>query len=81
MAVPIGAPQTKGGQVSAGAARKPPETERALRSNVQSGRLDDLRWPDFSDYRADVDNFYRPFGICVDVDSGERSDKARTRDG
>jgi L,D-transpeptidase-like protein len=42
MAVPIGAPQTKGGQVSAGAARKPPETERALRSNVQSGRLDDF---------------------------------------
>jgi hypothetical protein len=32
MAVPIGAAQTKGGQVSAGAARKPPETERALRS-------------------------------------------------
>ena len=30
---------------------------------VQSGRLDDFRRPDFSDYRADVDNFYRPFGI------------------
>jgi len=65
IAVPIGAAQTKGGHGGAGAAQKLPETERALRANVQSGRLDDLRWPDFSDYRADVDNFYRPSGYAL----------------
>ena len=65
IAVPIGAAQKKGGHGGAGAAQKLPETERALRANVQSGRLDDLRWPDFSDYRADVDNFYRPSGYAL----------------
>jgi len=29
-----------------------------LRQIVQSGRLTDLRWPDFSDYRKHVENFY-----------------------
>jgi len=65
IAVPIGAAQTKGGHGGAGAVQKLPETERALRANVQSGRLDDLRWPDFSDYRADVANFYRPSGYAL----------------
>ncbi len=64
-AVPIGAAQTKGGLGGAGAVQKLPETERALRANVQSGRLDDLRWPNFSDYRAHVDNFYRPSGYAL----------------
>ena len=31
----------------------------ALRTMAASGRLDDLRWPDFSDYRVHVENFYR----------------------
>jgi L,D-transpeptidase YcbB len=29
---------------------------------VASGRLEDLRWPDFSDYRLHLTNFYRPSG-------------------
>ena len=29
---------------------------------VSSGRLEDLRWPDFADYRLDLTNFYRPSG-------------------
>jgi murein L,D-transpeptidase YcbB/YkuD len=34
------------------------ETSDVLRKIVQSGRLSDLRWPDFSDYRKHVENFY-----------------------
>ena len=29
---------------------------------VSSGRLEDLRWPDFADYRLDLTNFHRPSG-------------------
>ena len=29
------------------------------------GRLDDLRWPDFSDYRARVQSFYAPTGYVL----------------
>ena len=34
----------------------------ALRQIVELGRLDDLRWPDFTDYRQHVKNFYEPAG-------------------
>lgn len=40
-------------------------SESAVRSIVQSGRLDDLRWPVFSDFRTDVDAFYRPSGYAL----------------
>lgn len=30
------------------------------RDLIAAGRLDDLRWPDFSDFRADLDSFYQP---------------------
>jgi L,D-transpeptidase YcbB len=33
-----------------------------LRPIVEAGRLDDLRWPDFSDYRPQVKKFYEPGG-------------------
>jgi L,D-transpeptidase YcbB len=33
-----------------------------LSAIVTAGRLDDLRWPDFSDYRLHLTNFYRPAG-------------------
>jgi len=33
-----------------------------LSAIVASGRLDDLRWPNFSDYRLHLTNFYRPSG-------------------
>ncbi len=36
----------------------------ALRDIVASGRLADLRWPDFSDYKALVDGFYAPAGYA-----------------
>src|SRR5262245_60110038 len=49
-----------------------------LQSMVRSGRLDDLRWPDFPDYRVHVDEFYRPaqysFAWIVD---GKPSARAR----
>ena len=31
-----------------------------MRDLILSGRLEDLSWPDFSDFRADNDNFYEP---------------------
>jgi L,D-transpeptidase YcbB len=36
----------------------------ALREIVASGHLSDLRWPDFSDYEADVARFYEPTGYA-----------------
>jgi L,D-transpeptidase YcbB len=36
------------------------ESANFLRSAIQSGRLDDLRWSVFTDFRIHVDNFYRP---------------------
>ena len=35
-----------------------PETSAALRAIVAAGRLPDLRWPNFSDYSAQVKSFY-----------------------
>jgi murein L,D-transpeptidase YcbB/YkuD len=45
-----------GGHISPSAHAKP------LHALVLSGRLDDLRWPDFSDHRGDVENFYSRSG-------------------
>ncbi len=41
-----------------------PAQAAALRDIVASGRLADLRWPDFSDYRVLVDGFYAPAGYA-----------------
>lgn len=35
-----------------------------LRGLVASGRLNDLRWPDFSDFQASVDSFYEQGGYA-----------------
>lgn len=35
------------------------ETGESLQKTVESGRLDDLRWPDFSDYRTHLREFYQ----------------------
>jgi len=35
-----------------------------LRQIAEAGRLADLRWPDFSDYRQHVKNFYEPGGYA-----------------
>ena len=37
-----------------------PEANVALRDIVATGRLSDLRWPNFSDYSVQVKNFYEP---------------------
>jgi murein L,D-transpeptidase YcbB/YkuD len=42
-----------------------PEGEASLRGWIDSGRLADLRWPDFSDYRVHVTNFYAPAGYAL----------------
>jgi len=52
----------KSGHTGASSPAKIAPTEQLLSAIIQSGRLDDLRWPDFPDYRAHVDNFYRPTG-------------------
>jgi murein L,D-transpeptidase YcbB/YkuD len=36
------------------------DPQSMVRSLIQAGRLDDLRWPNFSDYRVHLQNFYRP---------------------
>jgi len=36
-----------------------------LRQIADAGRLEDLRWPDFSDYRQHVRNFYEPGGYAL----------------
>jgi L,D-transpeptidase YcbB len=35
-----------------------------LRAAAAAGQLAELRWPDFSDYRAHVQNFYQPAGYA-----------------
>ncbi len=43
-------------------AQKPDGSATRLRTIIDSGRHEDLRWPDFSDYKTHLDNFYRPSG-------------------
>src|SRR6516162_4296644 len=38
----------------------PPSTNTVLRDIVSTGRLADLRWPDFSDYHRHAQNFCEP---------------------
>src|SRR6201994_104354 len=51
---------------SSPAAASPQKTNGAastrLSTLIDSGRHEDLRWADFSDYRAHLDSFYRPSG-------------------
>ena len=42
------------------AAGQAPDTAPTIRSIVSAGRLADLRWPDFSDYRKILESFYGP---------------------
>ncbi len=46
--------------VSGQTAASPSGNPAALREVVEIGRLSDLRWPDFSDYRTILENFYGP---------------------
>src|ERR1700756_4998855 len=50
----------------------------SLRSIVQSGRLDELRWPNFSDFRSQVDTFYRSSSYSMAwIQNGKPSARAR----
>jgi len=38
--------------------------QQQIRSIVSAGRLDGMRWPDFSDYRGSLQKFYEPAGYA-----------------
>jgi murein L,D-transpeptidase YcbB/YkuD len=42
-----------------------PQAEKFLRNIVVTGSFPELRWPDFSDYRTHVANFYEPTGYTL----------------
>lgn len=49
-----------------------------IRSIVTSGRLADLRWPNFSDYRASADTFYKPTYAASWIHKGIPTSQALT---
>jgi len=54
-----------------------PANTAALREIVASGHLSDLRWPDFSDYKAHLASFYEPTGYAPAwVQGGQPSPQA-----
>jgi len=68
------APGVRAFQQEAAVAPRPGAS--ALRDIVASGRLADLRWPDFSDYRALVDGFYAPGYTPAWIQGGQPSPQA-----
>jgi L,D-transpeptidase YcbB len=42
-----------------------PDGQASLRAVVQSGKLEDLRWPDFSDYGAHLQKFYESYAYSL----------------
>ncbi len=42
-----------------------PEGQASLRAIIQAGNLSDLRWPDFSDYRRLMTEFYESYGYSL----------------
>jgi hypothetical protein len=48
--------------VKASSTQKPDDVAARLSAIVASGHLNDLRWPDFSDYRSHLTNFYHSSG-------------------
>ena len=53
---------TRSGDFVTSAGPASPESDNLLREIVAAGRLDDLRWPDFPDYRDQVKTFYESSG-------------------
>ena len=49
-------------RTKASSTQKPDGAAARLSAIVAAGQLDDLRWPNFSDYRSHLVNFYRPSG-------------------
>jgi L,D-transpeptidase YcbB len=58
----IGEPFPAHDQAGVSKAAGPAEASNTLRQIVAEGRLNDLRWPDFSDYRKHLEAFYGPVG-------------------
>ncbi|HEV2732437.1 MAG TPA: hypothetical protein VGV15_20595, partial [Terriglobales bacterium] len=54
----ISCSNVRGGETAPAATGGSPETANSLREIVAAGRLADLRWPDFPDYRDLVKTFY-----------------------
>lgn len=51
---------------------------QTLGSSIRSGRLDDLRWPAFSNHRSQVDKFYRKSGYSAAwIRDSQPTDRAR----
>src|SRR5258708_24234200 len=52
----------------------PPTTEggKLIQSLITVARMDELRWPDFSDYRKHLHNFYGPLGYGLVWSKGGR---------
>ena len=72
---PVAAPQASASSTQ----RLSPQGEAALRALAEAGRLEDLRWPDFSDYRVHVKNFYEPAGYSLAwIRGGQVSSQALT---
>jgi L,D-transpeptidase YcbB len=42
-----------------------PDAQASLQTIIQAGNLPELRWPDFSDYRAHVQKFYDSYGEAL----------------
>jgi len=47
-----------------------------IRSIAAAGRWNDLRWPNFSDYRSDVSRFYQPSYAPAWLDKGQPTSEA-----
>jgi L,D-transpeptidase YcbB len=59
----VGKRSSNPARAQAGPAHEPQGAAARLSAIVASGRLADLRWPNFSNYRPQLTNFYRPFGF------------------
>jgi murein L,D-transpeptidase YcbB/YkuD len=58
--------------------RLSPQGAAALQAIVETGHLADLRWPDFTDYRVHIKNFYEPVGYALAwVRGGQVTPQAR----
>jgi L,D-transpeptidase YcbB len=58
--------------------RLSPQGAASLQALVETGHLADLRWPDFTDYRVHVKNFYEPVGYALAwVRGGQATPQAR----
>jgi murein L,D-transpeptidase YcbB/YkuD len=63
---------------STGAGQASGETTSTLQGAIRAGRLDELRWPVFSDFKVSVESFYRASGYGLAwVWQGRPTDRAQ----